>query len=138
MTSPTIRRYSFLVAQVTPTAPRLAKLQKLLLERPYGGPAAEDSALRAYAAVVSGADEEEDSEEDHETYPVTETLSTLSKRIKLPGLYSWQDLLSRVQASDVELLQGLHDIHAVEIDGELLRGAIPLCVIESYGIAAQL
>ncbi|XP_010544546.1 PREDICTED: sister chromatid cohesion protein DCC1 [Tarenaya hassleriana] len=73
--------------ELVEVAPRLEKLKRLLLENPY----------RACEASVM--DEPEHNEE------------------RGKGLYTWNNLVNLVQASDDELLSGLHTLSAVEIDG---------------------
>ncbi|KAI8572528.1 hypothetical protein RHMOL_Rhmol01G0206400 [Rhododendron molle] len=75
------------VMELVEVAPRIDKLKTLLSEHPY--PFDEVSVM------------EEPNEMEN------------SNR----GLYSWEDLIDKVQASDEELRSGLHSVSAVEIGG---------------------
>eukprot|EP00887_Chlorella_sp_A99_P001625 scaffold8.g1625.t1 len=94
--------------ELMPVAPRLAALDALLAERPYGADGGNEEGEAEAAAGASS--------------PVPEAMDVdgsvgWSGVGRSAGLYGWQELLERVQASDEELRAALAQRHALLLDG---------------------
>ena len=100
------------VYELVECVPRLHAVRALLEARPYEGP---DADARAEAGETQDADA--DAGDDDDDVAVDEARSAAAAAA-LPPLLSFEDLRSRVQASDEQIREGLRAANAIEVDGK--------------------